>query len=198
MKLNNYQFQGEFMHAQHAEADRRPRRDGDVRSHPRGSELAMMRQAKSQGEGYVQPVVDGLVEDDVFVADLSIRPSTARRRRQSCHRDPPEDEARRRRRMAASAICSRSAIEDINIFSSTAVSTLADPRYHARRLQRALPHRPRHFRLPGDVVYACEWRGAIPPHMAEEVADDAEKIHVPRHFRLPAHSRGRLLRHRHR
>ena len=77
---------------------------------------------------------------------------------------------------AASAICS-SEIEDINIFyrgfHPSPIRDITLVGYNAPcRIGYATC-------LPGDVVYACESGVCfIPPHMAEEVADDAEKIHV--------------------
>lgn len=103
MKLNNYQFQGEFKCTHNTQKPTVGRAVTATFVPIREDlELAMMRQAKSQGmKGmYNQWVVDGLVEDDVFVADLFDKTEYGTLgRRQSCHRDPPEDEARRRRRM---------------------------------------------------------------------------------------------------
>ena len=73
MKLNNYQFQGEFKCTHNTQKPTVGRAVTATFVPIREDlELAMMRQAKSQGmKGmYNQWVVDGLVEDDVFVADL--------------------------------------------------------------------------------------------------------------------------------
>ena len=73
IKLNNYQFQGEFKCTHNTQKPTVGRAVTATFVPIREDlEIAMMRQAKKQGmKGmYNQWVVDSLVEDDVFVADL--------------------------------------------------------------------------------------------------------------------------------
>ena len=93
MKLNNYQFQGDFK-CTHSTMKPTVGRAVTATFVPirEDLEIAMMRQAKSQGmKGmYNQWVVDSLVEDDVFVADLFDKTEYSRGRK-SGNRDSPED-----------------------------------------------------------------------------------------------------------
>ena len=182
MKLNNYQFQGEFKCTHNTQKPTVGRAVTATFVPIREDlELAMMRQAKSQGmKGmYNQWVVDGLVEDDVFVADLFDKTEYG-----TLVGGNLATVIRQKTKRGGAVVWGSirdlqqiREIEDINIFyrgfHPSPIRDITLVGYNA-------PCRIGHATcLPGDVVYACESGVCfIPPHMAEEVADDAEKIHV--------------------
>ena len=170
MKLNNYQFQGDFK-CTHSTMKPTVGRAVTATFVPirEDLEIAMMRQAKSQGmKGmYNQWVVDSLVEDDVFVADLFDKTEYG-----TLVGGNLATVIRQKTKRGGAVVWGSIRdvqqirdIDDINIF------------------YRGFHHSPCRIGhatcLPGDVVYACECGVCfIPPHMAEEVAEDAEKVHV--------------------
>ena len=144
-------------------------------------EIAMMRQAKSQGmKGmYNQWVVDSLVEDDVFVADLFDKTEYG-----TLVGGNLATVIRQKTKRGGTVVWGSIRdvqqirdIDDINIFyrgfHPSPIRDICLTGFNS-------PCRIGHATcLPGDVVYACECGVCfIPPHMAEEVAEDAEKVHI--------------------
>lgn len=180
--LNNYQFQGEFKSTHKAEQPMVGRAVTATFVPIREDlEIAMCSQAKQQGMRgmYNQWAVDSLIENDVFVSDLFdktqygtivggnlatvIRQKTVRGGAVVWGSIRDLQQIRE--------------IEGINIFyrglHPSPIRDITMIGFNAPcRIGQATC-------LPGDVVYACESGVCfIPPHLAEEVADDAEKIHV--------------------
>lgn len=182
MKLNNYQFQGEFKFTHPAE---KPMVGRAVTASfvpiREDLEIAMCRQAKEQGmKGmYNQWVVDSLVEDDIFVADLFDKTQYGT----ICGGNLAtviKEKTKRGGAVVWGSIRDLQQIrniEGINIFYR---GFHPAPIRDVTMIGFNMPCRiGQSTCLPGDVVYACECGVCfIPPHMAEEIADDAEKIHV--------------------
>lgn len=182
IKLNNYQFQGEFKSTHPAEKPTVGRAvTASFMPIREDLEIAMCRQAKQQGmKGmYNQWVVDSLIEDDVFVSDLFDKTiygtiiggnlATVLKRKTKRGGAVVWGSIRDLQQIRE--------VEGINVFyrgihpapirDITMVSFNGPCRIGAATC------------LPGDIVYACESGVCfIPPHIAEEVADDAEKTHV--------------------
>lgn len=182
IRLNNYQFQGEF---QSTHNTRKPTVGRAVTASfvpiREDLEIAMCSQAKTQGmKGmYNQWVVDSLIENDVFVSDLFDKTQYGTIVGGNLAT------VIKRKTVRGGAVVWGSIrdlqqireVEGINIFyrgfhpSPIRDITMVGFNCPCRIGQATC--------LPGDVVYACESGVCfIPPHLAQEVADDAEKVHV--------------------
>ena len=128
---------------------------------------------------YNQWVVDSLVEDDVFVADLFDKTEYG-----TLVGGNLATVIRQKTKRGGAVVWGSIRdvqqirdIDDINIFyrgfHPSPIRDICLTGFNS-------PCRIGHATcLPGDVVYACECGVCfIPPHMAEEVAEDAEKVHV--------------------
>lgn len=144
-------------------------------------EIAMKRQAKEQGmiQSYNQWVVDNLIEDDVIVADMydKIKEGTLLGGNLSTAI------ASKTKRGGAVVwggirdLAQIQGIQGINLFYR-AIDPM--PLREYVMVGYNTPCRIGHaICLPGDVVYGCQ-SGVyfIPAHLAEEVVNDAERVHV--------------------
>lgn len=181
-RLNNFQFQGGFK-CTHSSAKPTVGRAVTASFVPirEDLEVAMRCQAKAQGMkgAYNQWVIDSLVENDVFVADLfdKIEYGTIVGGNLSS--------AIKKRTIRGGAVIWGSIrdvqqirnIEGINVFyrgfHPTPIRDICLVGFNAPcKIGCATC-------LPGDVVYACDCGVYfIPPHLAEEVANDGEKTKV--------------------
>lgn len=144
-------------------------------------ELAMKRQAKAQGmtNDYNQWLVDNLIEDDVIVADMfdKIKEGTLVGGNLST---AISNKTKRGGAVVWGGIrdlAQIQGIEGINIFYRGIDPT---PLREYVMIGYNTPTRIGHaICLPGDIVYGCK-SGVyfIPAHLAEEVVDDAERVHV--------------------
>ena len=144
-------------------------------------EIAMKRQGKSQGmiQSYNQWVIDNLIEDDVVVADMydKIKEGTFIGGNLST---ALASKTKRGGAVVWGGIRDLAQIEGIkgiNIFYRGIDPT---PLREYVMIGYNVPCRIGHaICLPGDVVYGCR-SGVyfIPAHLAEEVVNDAERVHV--------------------
>lgn len=182
MRLNNYQFQGEFKWT-HNSGKPTVGRAVTAAFMPirEDLELAAMRQAKAQGmKGmYNQWVVDSLVEDDVFVADLFDKTEYGTLVGGNLA-TVIKTKTKRGGAVVWGSIRDLQQIREIDGINIYYRGIHPSPIRDVSLVGFNAPCRIGQATcLPGDVVYACESGVVfIPPHMAEEVADDAEKVHV--------------------